>query len=55
MCNTDTWGTVGEALASHSDLSLIALPVSCEVGKRIMELASKTVKRVQLELGVKIP
>jgi acyl-CoA reductase-like NAD-dependent aldehyde dehydrogenase len=52
---TGPGGTVGEALASHSDVSLIAFTGSCEVGKRIMELASKTVKRVQLELGGKNP
>ncbi len=46
---------VGEALASHPHVGLVAFTGSCEVGKRIMELASRTVKRVQLELGGKNP
>jgi acyl-CoA reductase-like NAD-dependent aldehyde dehydrogenase len=52
---TGPGGTVGESLASHRDVSMVAFTGSCEVGKRIMELASKTVKRVQLELGGKNP
>ena len=46
---------MGEALASHRDVNMVAFTGSCEVGKRIMELASKTVKRLQLELGGKNP
>jgi acyl-CoA reductase-like NAD-dependent aldehyde dehydrogenase len=34
---------------------MVAFTGSCEVGKRIMELASQTVKRLQLELGGKNP
>jgi acyl-CoA reductase-like NAD-dependent aldehyde dehydrogenase len=52
---TGPGGTVGEALASHPDISMVAFTGSCEVGKRIMELSSQTVKRVQLELGGKNP
>ena len=52
---TGPGGTVGEALASHRDVNMVAFTGSCEVGKRIMELASKTVKRLQLELGGKNP
>jgi acyl-CoA reductase-like NAD-dependent aldehyde dehydrogenase len=52
---TGPGNTVGEALASHPDVDIIAFTGSCETGKRIMELASKTVKRVQLELGGKNP
>ena len=52
---TGPGGTVGEALASHPDISMVAFTGSCETGKRIMELSSKTVKRVQLELGGKNP
>ena len=52
---TGPGGIVGEALSSHLDISMVAFTGSCEVGKRIMELASKTVKRVQLELGGKNP
>jgi acyl-CoA reductase-like NAD-dependent aldehyde dehydrogenase len=46
---------VGEALAAHSGVDMIALVGSCETGKRIMELASRTVKRLALELGGKNP
>jgi acyl-CoA reductase-like NAD-dependent aldehyde dehydrogenase len=52
---TGPGSTVGEALASHPDVNMVAFTGSCEVGKRIMELASKTVKRLQLELGGKNP
>jgi acyl-CoA reductase-like NAD-dependent aldehyde dehydrogenase len=52
---TGPGGTVGEALASHPDVGLVAFTGNCETGKRIMELASRTVKRVQLELGGKNP
>jgi acyl-CoA reductase-like NAD-dependent aldehyde dehydrogenase len=52
---TGPGGTVGEALASHRDVNMVAFTGSCEVGKRIMELASQTVKRLQLELGGKNP
>jgi len=52
---TGPGGTVGEALVSHPDVSMVAFTGSCEVGKRIMELSSQTVKRVQLELGGKNP
>jgi acyl-CoA reductase-like NAD-dependent aldehyde dehydrogenase len=52
---TGPGGTVGEALASHPDISMVAFTGSCEVGKRIMELSSQTVKRLQLELGGKNP
>ncbi len=52
---TGPGGTVGEALASHPDVAMVSFTGSCETGKRIMELASKTVKRVGLELGGKNP
>jgi acyl-CoA reductase-like NAD-dependent aldehyde dehydrogenase len=52
---TGPGGTVGEAMASHPDVGLVSFTGSCETGKRIMELASKTVKRVSLELGGKNP
>lgn len=52
---TGPGGTVGEALASHPDISMVSFTGSCETGKRIMELASKTVKRLNLELGGKNP
>ena len=52
---TGPGSSVGEALASHRDVNMVAFTGSCEVGKRIMELASQTVKRLQLELGGKNP
>ncbi|MBN1190074.1 MAG: aldehyde dehydrogenase [Dehalococcoidales bacterium] len=52
---TGPGATTGEALASHPDVNLVAFTGSCEVGKRIMELSSQTVKRLQLELGGKNP
>ncbi len=52
---TGPGGTVGEALASHPDVGMVSFTGSCETGKRIMELASKTVKRLSLELGGKNP
>ena len=52
---TGPGSSVGEALASHPDVGLISFTGSCEVGKRIMELGSQTMKRLQLELGGKNP
>jgi betaine-aldehyde dehydrogenase len=45
----------GEALAVHSGVDMIAFTGSTEVGRRLMELGSKTLKRVSLELGGKAP
>jgi acyl-CoA reductase-like NAD-dependent aldehyde dehydrogenase len=44
---------VGEALTSHPDVDMISFTGSTPVGRRIMEVASATVKRVFLELGGK--
>ena len=52
---TGPGGTVGEALASHRGVDMIAFTGSCETGKAIMALASHNVKRLQLELGGKNP
>jgi betaine-aldehyde dehydrogenase len=52
---TGPGGIVGEALAAHPNVNLVAFTGSCETGKRIMELGSGNVKRVQLELGGKNP
>jgi acyl-CoA reductase-like NAD-dependent aldehyde dehydrogenase len=46
---------VGEALAAHHGLDMVAFTGSSETGKAIMSLASGTVKRLQLELGGKNP
>lgn len=52
---TGSGSTVGEALVTDPRVGLVAFTGSCETGKRIMELASRTVKRLQLELGGKNP
>ncbi|MFD1705302.1 aldehyde dehydrogenase family protein [Siminovitchia sediminis] len=45
----------GSSLVNHPDVNKIAFTGSTEVGKKIMEQCSKTVKRVTLELGGKSP
>jgi acyl-CoA reductase-like NAD-dependent aldehyde dehydrogenase len=45
----------GEALAVHPDVRMIGFTGSSETGKRIMELGSRTMKRMALELGGKNP
>ncbi|MEP7234232.1 MAG: aldehyde dehydrogenase family protein [Ignavibacteriota bacterium] len=47
--------TTGAALVEHEDVDKIAFTGSVEVGKEIMRTASKTLKRVSLELGGKSP
>lgn len=46
---------IGEAMVTHPDVNKVAFTGSTEVGKRIMELSAKTLKRVTLELGGKNP
>jgi len=46
---------VGEELAINSKVDMVALTGDVSTGKRIMELAAKTVKKVHLELGGKAP
>lgn len=50
---TGTGPTVGAALAEHPEVALVSLTGSTVAGRRVAELASTTVKRVQLELGGK--
>jgi acyl-CoA reductase-like NAD-dependent aldehyde dehydrogenase len=45
--------TVGEALAAHPDVDMVSFTGSTRAGKRVSELAARTVKRVALELGGK--
>ena len=52
---TGPGSTVGEGLASHPGVDMVAFTGSCETGMTIMALASQTVKRLQLELGGKNP
>ena len=47
--------TVGEELASHPDVDKVAFTGSTVVGRRIMQLASSTIKKTTLELGGKSP
>jgi acyl-CoA reductase-like NAD-dependent aldehyde dehydrogenase len=44
---------VGEAIATHPLVEMVSLTGSVRAGVRVMELASRTVKRVHLELGGK--
>jgi acyl-CoA reductase-like NAD-dependent aldehyde dehydrogenase len=44
---------VGEAIAAHPDVDMVSFTGSTRAGKRVAELAAKTVKRVALELGGK--
>jgi aldehyde dehydrogenase (NAD+) len=45
--------SVGEALVTHPDVNKISFTGSTDVGRRIMQLASGTIKRITLELGGK--
>ncbi|HSW21118.1 MAG TPA: aldehyde dehydrogenase family protein [Ramlibacter sp.] len=46
---------VGEAIASHPLVDVVSLTGSVRAGRRVMEVASATIKRVHLELGGKSP
>ncbi|HTI72115.1 MAG TPA: aldehyde dehydrogenase family protein [Candidatus Limnocylindria bacterium] len=46
---------VGDALVTHPLIRKISFTGSTEIGRRIMELASRDIKRVSLELGGKSP
>ena len=48
-------GAIGEVLATHPKIRKVSFTGSTDVGKRIMELASRDLKRVSLELGGKSP
>lgn len=50
---TGTGPEVGEALVLHPDVDMLSLTGSVRAGSRVMELASRRVKRVALELGGK--
>jgi betaine-aldehyde dehydrogenase len=52
---TGPGGIVGEALVGHPGVDAVAFTGDTVTGMRIMETASKTVKKVQLELGGKAP
>jgi acyl-CoA reductase-like NAD-dependent aldehyde dehydrogenase len=48
-------GTAGSALVRHPDVDKISFTGSTEVGRRVMQDAAGTVKRLTLELGGKSP
>jgi betaine-aldehyde dehydrogenase len=48
-------GTMGDVLVAHALVRKISFTGSTAIGSRIMELASKSIKRVSLELGGKSP
>jgi betaine-aldehyde dehydrogenase len=45
----------GEALVQHPGVRMVSFTGSTSVGKRVMEMATASVKRVHLELGGKAP
>src|SRR5204863_1227405 len=46
---------MGETLITHPLIRKVSLTGSTEVGRRVMELASRDFKRISLELGGKSP
>jgi aldehyde dehydrogenase (NAD+) len=46
-------GSAGEEIATHPDIGKVAFTGSTEVGRRILQLGSGTLKKVTLELGGK--
>lgn len=56
VLNVITGGAAtGEALACHPDVGMISLTGGTATGRRVMELASSTLKRIHFELGGKAP
>ncbi len=56
VLNVITGGTpAGEALAAHPDVGMVSLTGGTATGRSVMELASRTLKRVHFELGGKAP
>jgi aldehyde dehydrogenase (NAD+) len=50
---TGPGGTLGNALASHSKISMISLTGSTDVGRRVAEICGRDLRRCSLELGGK--
>lgn len=48
-------GGIGDALVTHPLIRKVSFTGSTEIGRRIMELAARDIKRVSLELGGKSP
>ncbi len=56
VVNVVTGGNdTGQALVEHPDVRMVSLTGSTNTGRRVMETAAKTLKRVHLELGGKAP
>jgi betaine-aldehyde dehydrogenase len=56
VVNVITGGNdAGQALVEHPDVRMVSLTGSPATGRRVMETAAKTLKRVHLELGGKAP
>jgi betaine-aldehyde dehydrogenase len=56
VLNVVTGGNeTGQAIVEHPDVRMVSLTGSTATGRKIMETASKTLKRVHLELGGKAP
>jgi aminobutyraldehyde dehydrogenase len=47
--------SVGNALISHPDVDMVSITGDVSTGKKVLQAASKTVKRTHLELGGKAP
>ncbi len=45
----------GEALAAHPDVGMVSLTGGTATGRAVMEVASRTLKRIHFELGGKAP
>ncbi len=52
---TGPGGEVGDYLAGHQDVDMVAFTGSVDVGKHIMRRAAENVKKIGLELGGKSP
>jgi betaine-aldehyde dehydrogenase len=48
-------GETGELIVAHEDVDMVSITGSVASGKRVAEVASRTLKRVHLELGGKAP
>ena len=52
---TGTGEEIGNELAKHPGIDMIALTGNTETGKQVMQLASQNLKKIHLELGGKAP
>ncbi len=52
---TGTGPVVGEAIAGHPGIDMVSFTGSTAAGRRVSEVAARTVKKVALELGGKSP